>query len=67
MPSSTTAGRGDNRPVQVGIRGDDMVVLQQLSQELAERLRHIPGATDVDTSVSDYQPEVQVVLDRAKA
>lgn len=67
VPSSSTASRGDNRPVQVGIRGDNMIVLQQLSQELAERLRHIPGATDVDTSVSDYQPEVQVVLDRAKA
>ena len=67
IPSSTTGGRGDNRPVQVGIRGDDMHTLLQLSQELAERLRHVEGASDIDTSASDYEPEVQVILDRAKA
>ncbi|WP_378954773.1 efflux RND transporter permease subunit [Pelosinus sp. sgz500959] len=67
IPSSTSGSRGDNRPVQVGIQGDDMHVLLQLSQELAERLRHVEGASDVDTSASDYEPEVQVILDRAKA
>ncbi|HWR40025.1 MAG TPA: efflux RND transporter permease subunit, partial [Patescibacteria group bacterium] len=67
IPSSSTGGRGDNRPVQVGIRGTDMHVLLQLSQELAERLRRVEGAADVDTSASDYEPEVQVILDRAKA
>ncbi|MDU2066495.1 MAG: efflux RND transporter permease subunit [Sporomusaceae bacterium] len=67
IPMSTTGGRGDKRPVQVGIQGDDMHVLLQLSNELAERLRHVEGASDVDTSASDFEPEVQVVLDRAKA
>jgi len=67
IPSSTSGSRGDNRPVQVGIQGDDMHILLQLSQELAERLRHVEGASDVDTSASDYEPEVQVILDRAKA
>jgi HAE1 family hydrophobic/amphiphilic exporter-1 len=67
IPSSTTGGRGDNRPVQVGIQGDDLHILLGLSQELAERLRHVEGAADVDTSASDFEPEVQVVLDRAKA
>ena len=67
IPSSTSGGRGDNRPVQVGIQGDDMHVLLQLSQELAERLRHVEGASDVDTSASDYEPEIQVILDRGKA
>jgi HAE1 family hydrophobic/amphiphilic exporter-1 len=60
-------GHGDSRPVQIGIQGNDMNTLQQLSQELAERLRHVNGATDVDTSANDYEPEVQVILDRAKA
>ncbi len=67
IPSSSSGGRGDNRPVQVGIQGDDMHILLQLSQELAERLRKVDGASDVDTSASDYEPEIQVVLDRAKA
>lgn len=66
MPSSTVS-RGDNRPIQIGIRGDDLHELQRLSQDLAERLRKIPGATDVDTSAADYEPEVQVTLDRLKA
>lgn len=67
IPSSSTGSRGDNRPVQVGIQGDDMHILLQLSQELAERLRKVEGASDVDTSASDYEPEIQVLLDRAKA
>lgn len=66
VPSSI-ASRGDSRPVQIGIRGDDLHQLQQLSQDLAERLRKIPGAADVDTSAADYEPEVQVTLDRLKA
>ncbi len=67
VAASTSGGRGDNRAVQVGFQGSDMSVLKQLSQELAERLRQIPGSADVDTSASDYQPEVQVVVDRMKA
>lgn len=66
VPASFSS-RGDSRPVQIGIRGDDLHQLQQLSQDLAERLRKIPGAADVDTSAADYEPEVQVTLDRLKA
>ncbi|MBU2703033.1 HAE1 family hydrophobic/amphiphilic exporter-1 [Sporomusaceae bacterium BoRhaA] len=67
MSASSMGGGGDNRPVQVGFQGDDMHILLNLSQELAERLRHVEGATDVDTSANDFEPEVQVILDRAKA
>ena len=60
-------GRGDSRPVQVGLRGSDIKQLKQYAQQLAEMIRATPGATDVDISDSDEQPEIIVRLDHAKA
>ena len=60
-------GRGDSRPVQVGIRGSDIKQLKQYAQQLAEIIRQTPGATDVDISDSDEQPEIVIRLDHAKA
>lgn len=60
-------GRGDSRPVQVGLRGNDIKQLKQYAQQLAEMIRATPGATDVDISDSDEQPEIIIRLDHAKA
>lgn len=60
-------GRGDSRPVQVGLRGSDIKQLKQYAQQLAEITRQTPGATDVDISDSDEQPEIVIRLDHAKA
>lgn len=60
-------GRGDSRPVQVGLRGSDIKQLKQYAQQLAEIIRQTPGATDVDFSDSDEQPEIVIRLDHAKA
>lgn len=60
-------GRGDSRPVQVGLRGSDIKQLKQYAQQLAEIIRQTPGATDVDISDSDEQPEIVIRLDHAKA
>lgn len=60
-------GRGDSHPVQVGLRGSDIKQLKQYAQQLAEIIRQTPGATDVDISDSDEQPEIVIRLDHAKA
>lgn len=60
-------GRGDSRPVQVGLRGSDIKQLKQYAQQLAEIIRQTPGATDVDISDSDEQLEIVIRLDHAKA
>lgn len=65
--SGQGGGRGDKRPVQVGLRGSDIDILEGYAQELAEKIRTIPGATDVDISGSDPEPEVVVRVDPKRA
>lgn len=65
--SNQGGGRGDSRPVQVGVRGSDMKQLKQYATQLAELIRQVPGATDVDISDSDEQPEIVIRLNQARA
>ena len=65
--SNQGGGRGDRRPVQVGLRGNDIKLLKSYALELAEKVRQVPGATDVDISDSDDQPEIVIKLDQARA
>lgn len=65
--SNQGGGRGDSRPVQVGLRGSNIKELKGYALQLAEMLRQTPGATDVDISDSEEQPEIVVKLDHAKA
>ncbi len=65
--SNQGGSRGDSRPVQIGLRGNDIKLLKEYAQELAELIRKVPGASDVDISDSDEQPEITIRLDQAKA
>ena len=53
-------GRGDSRPIQVALRGPDLAVLNKTAQELVEKIKQIPGATDVDVSGEQSSPEIEV-------
>lgn len=59
-------GRGDSRPVQVAIRGAELEVLNHYAYELADQIKQIPGATDVDISSEQSEPEIQIRLDSAR-
>lgn len=65
--SNQGGGRGDSRPVQVGLRGNEIKQLKEYALELADLVRQVPGATDVDISDSEEQPEIVVRLDQARA
>lgn len=65
--SNQGGGRGDSRPVQVGLRGSDLELLTTYAQELAERIRQVPGSTDVDISSSEEEPEIIVKVDPLRA
>ena len=62
--SNQGRGRGDSRPVQIGLRGSDIKQLKEYALELADLVRKVPGATDVDISDSDEQPEILIRLDQ---
>ena len=65
--SNQGGGRGDSRPVQIGLRGSNIKELKQYALDLADKLRNTPGAADVDISDSDEEPEIIIRLDHAKA
>jgi len=65
--SGQGAGRGDKRPVQIGIMGPDLKALENYANDLAAQIKKIPGATDVDLSSFEAEPEVIVRLDQDKA
>ncbi|MGE5676218.1 MAG: efflux RND transporter permease subunit [Mycobacterium leprae] len=54
-------------PVEVMIKGEDQGVLQQLADEVGRQIEQVPGTREIDTSVADALPEVQVKVDRARA
>lgn len=53
-------GRGDSRPIQLAIKGNDLHTLNQYAMDIAEQIKQLPGATDVDISSAQAEPEVQI-------
>lgn len=56
-----------NVQVEISVRGPDSVKLEQLSQKLADYMKSHAEFTDVDTSISNRNPELQVRINREKA
>lgn len=63
------AGPGGIRvaDVQYSITGPDLNQLEVYSRRLMERVKQIPDAVDVDTSLEAGRPELRVEIDRARA
>ncbi|MBS1150889.1 MAG: multidrug efflux transporter [Myxococcaceae bacterium] len=53
--------------VQYILAGPDLRVLTEANGRVLEKLRQIPGAVDVDTSMIVGKPELSVFVDRARA
>lgn len=54
-------------PVEVLIKGEDLETLERLAEQVAAEVRAVPGTREVRSSVGEGLPEVQVVVDRARA
>lgn len=67
VQSNQGLGRGDSRPVQVGLRGPELEALNRSAYDLAEAIKQISGTTDIDISSDQSEPEVQIKLDPTRA
>ena len=56
-----------NANVQFMIAGPDLKQLEVYSAKVLERMRTIPDAVDIDSTLISGKPEVQLSVDRAKA
>jgi hydrophobe/amphiphile efflux-1 (HAE1) family protein len=53
--------------VAITIQGDELTELRRLSEEVATRIRDVPGLEGVQPSVEEASPLLTVVLDRERA
>jgi len=54
-------------PIDVQIMGRNPKAAFALAEDLAAKIRHIPGATDVHLHQTNDNPEIRLEVDRAKA
>ncbi len=54
-------------PINIQLRGDDLDVLKDLSAQIAEVVRKVPGTREIVSSLTDGSPELQIHIDRDKA
>lgn len=56
-----------NANVQFFIGGPDLKTLEAASQKVVEKLKKVPDAVDVDSTLISGKPEVRLEIDRARA
>jgi hydrophobic/amphiphilic exporter-1 (mainly G- bacteria), HAE1 family len=55
---------GPTQPLQVNLRGPDVTELARVSEQVAARMRQIPGVVDVQTSLGSPRPEFRIEVNR---
>ncbi|MGB8509279.1 MAG: efflux RND transporter permease subunit, partial [Pyrinomonadaceae bacterium] len=68
QPVAAISGGGNrNSDIQYVIGGPDLQKLTGYSDQLLQKMKTIPDVVDVDSSLVVGKPELQVVIDRARA
>ena len=52
---------------QYTVRGPDLTKLEDIAKDFTDKLRKVPGAVDIDSSLITGKPEIGVYIDRARA
>ncbi|HEX7283155.1 MAG TPA: efflux RND transporter permease subunit, partial [Vicinamibacterales bacterium] len=60
-------GAPTQAPLSVYLRGDDMAELQRINEEALQKVRAVPGAVDVDSTLETGQPEMVAAVNRELA
>jgi hydrophobe/amphiphile efflux-1 (HAE1) family protein len=60
-------GSPTQAPLSVYVRGDDLDELLRLNEEIVQRVKSVPGAVDVDSTLETGQPEMSAVVNRELA
>jgi hydrophobic/amphiphilic exporter-1 (mainly G- bacteria), HAE1 family len=57
----------EEAPVVVEIKGDEMDEIETISQQVKDKMTTVPGLFNVQSSIENGAPEVEVVIDRVRA
>jgi HAE1 family hydrophobic/amphiphilic exporter-1 len=66
VSAGSEAGGGQS-PIQIEVLGPDLSRLQPLAAQVENIVRKVPGAVNVDNTLTAGKPEIQVVLDQERA
>lgn len=58
---------GSDKPVEFSVRGQNRDELTRLARQAQRIVREIPGTIDVDNSLEEGKPELQIAVDRKAA
>jgi HAE1 family hydrophobic/amphiphilic exporter-1 len=61
------ADMGDSKPLQISVKGPGMAEIDRISARVADLVRSVPGAVDVDRSLDRDKPEIKILIDRKLA
>ncbi|MDB5585718.1 MAG: multidrug efflux transporter, acriflavin resistance protein [Devosia sp.] len=64
---SSGGGLGGGSPIEIKLLGQNLDDLSNAAGQIADAMRAIPGAVDVDVSLQQAQPMLDIVLDRQAA
>ncbi len=65
--STESGSMGGGSMIDVMIKGDDLDVLKTLSDDITSQIKKIDGTREIESSMEDGLPEVQLIIDREKA
>ncbi|SHH09251.1 hydrophobic/amphiphilic exporter-1, HAE1 family [Thermosyntropha lipolytica DSM 11003] len=67
MDQSSNMGSGSGGPINIQVRGDDLNTLREISSEVVEIVKKVPGTREVTCSLTDGSPEIRIRVDRKRA
>ena len=68
LPAILEAGRvGNEKPLVVNVRGEDIALLKKYAAELKEEIYKIPGIVDLEVTLEQDIPEFRLIVDRERA
>ena len=68
LPAIVEAGRmGNEKPLMVNVRGEDIALLKKYAAELKKEIYKIPGIVDMEVTLEQDIPEFRLVVDRERA
>ncbi len=57
----------EGAPVVVEVKGEELELIEELSNEIKEKMASVPGLYDIRTSMEQGAPEVNISIDRLKS
>ncbi|NMB26703.1 MAG: efflux RND transporter permease subunit [Tissierellia bacterium] len=64
---SSTGMMGSSDPISIDIKGDELEVLEEISNDFKRIVESVEGTREVETSLSEVVPEIEVLVNKENA